>query len=103
MSANDENTPPVVFNTIPPPLLRQEAVGPECFGAFDTGGVVNGQFEPPEFNILVDGYWGYNVEDIETIMREEGWLDSGDEYEKEELSDDSDSDSDDDDTFTPPQ
>ena len=82
-----------------PPLLRQETCGPEELGSFNTGVVVNGQFIPPVFEPRLDGLWGYEMEDIEEIIRNNGMFpydeDSGDDYEKEEVPDsDSESDSD---------
>lgn len=81
-----------------PPLLRQETVGPEELGAFNNGGIVNGQFVPPPFEPLVDGYWGYDMGDIEESMRNNRMFpydnDSDNEYEREDMMAGSESDSD---------
>ena len=107
VSAGDENVDPI----LPPPLLRQETAGPDDFGVFNTGVVVNGQFEAPQFDIRPDGYWGMQMQEIESILVDDQIMedltddeteeevapsgnqflydsDSGDEYEKEDLTDD---------------
>lgn len=74
-----------------PVLVRQET------GALSMGVTVNGQFIPPIFEPLPDGLWGYTVEDVEELMRNNEWEDedsSEDEYEHEEMDSDSESDSD---------
>ena len=72
-----------------PPLLRQETLGPEDFGAITNGAPVNGQ-SIPEFVPLPNGLWGWDQ--LMELEMDEGWYDSGDEYEHEDISD-SDSDS----------
>lgn len=75
-----------------PPLLRQETLGPEEFGPITTGTPVNGQ-SVPEFVPLPNGLWGWDR--LMELQMDDGWYDSGDEYEHEDISDsESDSESD---------
>ena len=92
VGATNENVQPGLE---PPPLLRQTTLTPDQFGPFNNGVVVNGQFIPPIFQPLPNGLWGYDVEDVENIIRNNGWYeeesDSDGEYELEMIDSDSDS------------
>jgi hypothetical protein len=86
----DENVPPpIITDLLPPPLLRQETIGPEEFGQFQTTSedmvVINGEMEDSNLsqwqNFRMDFQWNEEEED------------SGDEYEKEDIPTDSDSES----------